>query len=260
MKLVIIFSISALSFTFGQVGIGTSSPQGVLDVVSSKSGVILPRNTNPVTGVTSPKEGMIVYDQTNKTIRYYDGTNWNTLVYSALLTKPNEGVVKINASGAGAGTRPTFAMAANSTTQIKYASTPLVYSSSPTTSWPENATVADTSIYNTTTNQFIENNVMGQVHLWRLIVNYTKASEILSDDLKLIVRNPLSTFRLEISGVIPSSKTSGILVYNFITIADGLSLPAPLGTGGGYIFELSTSDLMNSVVIDSVTRISFHKD
>ena len=201
---------------------------------------------------------MVAYDKTNKTIRYYDGANWSTLIYSAQLTKPNEGVVKINAGGSGSGTKPNWTnINANTTRQITYSS-PLVYASSPTTSWPENSTASDSKIYSA--NQFIENAVLGQVHQWRVIVNYTKDANIYSQDIKMILRNPLSGFRLEISGVIPSSKTSGILVYYFTTIADGSSLPAPSGTGGGYILEWVASDDINTLSVDSITRISFHKD
>ncbi|SDQ08361.1 hypothetical protein SAMN05421664_0389 [Chryseobacterium soldanellicola] len=256
-KQIIIFTLVCFSRVCSQVGINTTSPKGVLDIVSTTSAMVIPRLPNPQT-IVAPVEGMLAYDSTNKTIRYYDGTAWSTLFYSQKQTKANEGAVKINAGGAGAGTKPNWAnVPANTTKQVVF-SLPLVYASSPTTSWPENSTIADSRIYNG--NQFIENGVLGQVHLWRLIVNYTKSSNILSQDIRFILRNPLSGFRAEVSGVIPSSKTSGILVYSFNTIADGASLPAPLGTGNGYVLEWIGSDDITSLSIDSVTRISYHKD
>lgn len=255
-KKIIIIILASFVRMSGQVGINTTNPQGVLDIVSTTSGVILPRLTNPGT-ILAPVEGMVAYDTTNKSLRFFDGLSWSSLIVTKL-TKPNEGVVKINAGGIGAGTKPSWSnVSANTTRQVTY-SLPLVYATAPTTSWPENSLISDAKIL--VGNQFLENGVLGQVHQWRLIVNYTKSSNILSQDIRFILRNPLSGFRSEISGVIPSSKTSGILVYNFTTIADGVSLPAPLGTGGGYILEWVASDDITTISIDSLTRISFHKD
>ena len=256
-KQIIILALVCFSRVWSQVGINTTSPKGVLDIVSTTSTVIIPRLPNPES-IAAPVEGMIAYDTTNKTIRYYDGTTWGTLVYSRELKKSNDGTVKINAAGAGAGTKPSWTnVPANTTRQVTYAS-PLVYAASPATHWPENSLTSDAMVYKT--NQFIENGVMGQVHQWRIIINYTKSSNILSQDVRFILRNPISGFRSEISGVIPSSKTSGILVYNFTTIADGASLPPPLGTGGGYILEWVASDTITSLSIDSITRISFQRN
>ncbi|AZA54094.1 hypothetical protein [Chryseobacterium sp. G0201] len=255
-KKIVILVLASFVRMNDQVGINTTNPKGVLDIVSTTSGVIIPRLANPV-NIVAPVEGMIAYDTTNKSLRYFDGVSWSSLI-TTKLTKPNEGVVKINAGGVGAGTKPSWSnVSANTTRQVIY-SLPLVYATAPTTSWPENSVISDAKIFSG--NQFIENSVLGQVHQWRLIVNYTKSSNILSQDIRFILRNPLSGFRSEISGVIPSSKTGGILVYNFTTIADGVSLPAPLGTGSGYILEWVASDDISTISIDSITRISFHKD
>jgi len=240
-----------------QVGINTTNPKGVLDIVSTNSTMVIPRLPNPHI-IAAPVEGMLVYDSINKTIRYFDGTNWSTLMYSKQLTKSNEGVVKINAGGAGTGTKPSWTnVAANTTKQVIYPA-PLKYATWPTTNWPDNSAASDSKIF--TSNQFLENGVMGQVHQWRIIINYTKNSNILSQDIRFILRNPVSGFRSEISGVIPSSKTSGILVYNFTTVADGESLPPPLGTGSGYVIEWVASDTITSLSMDSITRISFQKN
>ncbi|QIK54238.1 hypothetical protein G7051_07760 [Dysgonomonas sp. HDW5B] len=67
---------SHLIYAQGTVGINTTEPEGVLDVVSSNSAIILPRNTNPTTNVPLPKAGMIIYNSTNKYVQYFDGTAW----------------------------------------------------------------------------------------------------------------------------------------------------------------------------------------
>lgn len=257
MNKLLIIVLASFAGLQAQVGINTTHPQGVLDIVSTNSTMVIPRLTDP-SAIAQPVEGMIAYDTTNKTIRYYDGTSWGTLMYSRDQTKSNEGVLKINGSGAGAGAKPTWNnVAANATKQVTLAS-PLVYATPPTTSWPDNSAAIDAKIYSA--GKFIENAVKGQVHQWRVIVNYAKSSNIYSQDITFVLRNPASGFRSEISGVVPSSKTSGILVYNFTTIADGASLPPPHGNGSGYILEWIASDTISTLSIDSITRISFVKN
>jgi hypothetical protein len=39
---------------------------------------------------------MVIYDSSNKTLRYYNGTQWSTMISSQTLTTANEGVVKMN--------------------------------------------------------------------------------------------------------------------------------------------------------------------
>jgi hypothetical protein len=36
---------------------------------------------------------MVIYDSNFKTLRYYDGTQWSTVISSQTLTTANEGVV-----------------------------------------------------------------------------------------------------------------------------------------------------------------------
>lgn len=66
----------AASFTMtAQVGVGTTTPQGALDVVSTNSGLIVPRVANAA-AVTTPVNGMLVYDLSTSCIRFYDKGNW----------------------------------------------------------------------------------------------------------------------------------------------------------------------------------------
>ena len=66
----------AASFTgYAQVGIGTTDPQGALDVVSTDIGLIVPRVAT--TGsVTAAVNGMIVYDISAKCFKGYQDDGW----------------------------------------------------------------------------------------------------------------------------------------------------------------------------------------
>jgi hypothetical protein len=172
-------SILCSSFAFAQVGINTTSPQGVLDVTSANSAVVLTRNANPPANVTAPTAGMVIYDSSNKTLRYYNGTQWSTVISSQTLTTANEGVVKLNS---GAGVKPSFAFRSSGgvplmTYQNIVYQTPMNivtdFASSPTTTWPENIiNPVPGDIYDSATNRFLENPIAGQVHMWRVIVSY----------------------------------------------------------------------------------------
>ena len=67
----------AASFTgYAQVGIGTTDPKGVLDIVSTDSGLIIPRVAT--TGsVTAAVNGMIVYDISAKCLKGYQDDLWS---------------------------------------------------------------------------------------------------------------------------------------------------------------------------------------
>ena len=76
-KIILSFGLFIVSFaTTAQVGIGTISPEGVLDVVSTNSGIILPRVANTA-AVTSPKNGMIVYDLSFHCVRVFVNGVWS---------------------------------------------------------------------------------------------------------------------------------------------------------------------------------------
>jgi len=66
---------AAVFSTYPQIGIGTVTPEGVLDVVSTNNAVILSRVANTA-AVTYPKNGMIIYDQSEKCFKGYQEDNW----------------------------------------------------------------------------------------------------------------------------------------------------------------------------------------
>lgn len=173
------------------------------------------------------------------------------------------GQVKVNA---GNGIQPTTSNTATSagvpsTEQLFNYDLPLSLSSSPTTTWPKmESSQVDASIWNDTNTSFLENKSLGQTHIWRLLISYNKPS---AASAKFIINirlyNELSGFQLIESTYISEETVSGNFTLQFITIADGASLPSPLGTGNGY--KISTSIVGDNgsdcdITLDSITRIS----
>ncbi|BAP32427.1 uncharacterized protein CHSO_3390 [Chryseobacterium sp. StRB126] len=248
--------------TNGKIGIGTTTPQGILDVSSANSTIVLPRNANPPANVNSPVSGMIIYDSTNKTLRYFNGIQWSTVISSQTLTTANEGVVKMNS---GAGVKPTFAFKTsggvplNTYENIAYQGPVNIltdFSSSPTTSWPENiGTPVVGDIYNQTNGRFLENPIAGQVHTWRVIASYSNKNNGSVGFVTINLLNPVppSTFSIDQTAIAPNGVTTGNLVFYLVTVADSLSI------GSGYTFKIK-SDTAMDITIDSITRISQAKD
>jgi len=68
-------------FTEGNVGIGTADPEAVLDVVSTDSGLIMPRVANTA-AVTAPVNGMMVYDMSSTCAKIYENGAWTDCLSS----------------------------------------------------------------------------------------------------------------------------------------------------------------------------------
>jgi hypothetical protein len=76
-KLILTLVFIATGFVASaQVGIGTTDPDGILDVVSTDSGVILPRVASTA-AVTAPIDGMMIYDVSTSCIKAYEGGAWS---------------------------------------------------------------------------------------------------------------------------------------------------------------------------------------
>ena len=76
-KILVSVALIAASFTtFAQVGIGTTTPEGALDVVSTNSALILPRVANTA-AVATPVNGMLVYDLSTNCFKGYQNGGWS---------------------------------------------------------------------------------------------------------------------------------------------------------------------------------------
>ena len=86
MKYKLLFTIVVLitTYTFSQVGIGTTTPNNSssLDVVSTTRGVLIPRMTVAQRiAIVNPAEGLLVYQINDvKGFYFYNGTSWNRLL------------------------------------------------------------------------------------------------------------------------------------------------------------------------------------
>ena len=63
----------------GKIGIGTTSPanSALLDVNSTTAGFLPPRMTSTQRdAISSPEEGLVIYNLTTKKLNFYDGTAW----------------------------------------------------------------------------------------------------------------------------------------------------------------------------------------
>jgi hypothetical protein len=69
----------------GRVGIGTTTPaaSAVLDITSTTQGVLFPRlTTTQIGNITSPANGLTVYNTTLSVLCFYDGTAWKKIQHS----------------------------------------------------------------------------------------------------------------------------------------------------------------------------------
>jgi len=80
-RLSLLFSLISIIAT-AQVGIGTTSPDAssVLDIQSTTKGILIPRMTTAQrTAISSPTDGLLVYDTTEQSFFFYTSSSWSEL-------------------------------------------------------------------------------------------------------------------------------------------------------------------------------------
>ncbi|KFE97537.1 hypothetical protein IX39_19880 [Chryseobacterium formosense] len=78
-KMLIIFAYVASAMMFGQVGINTETPHpsSDLELGSNNKALYLNRVASPENEISSPQNGMILYDSTKKCVRAYQANAWS---------------------------------------------------------------------------------------------------------------------------------------------------------------------------------------
>lgn len=100
-KINLFFFVLFVSYTYAQVGIGTTTPDpsSVLDVVSTDSGLLIPRMTTAQrTAIVTPADGLQVYDTTTKSFWFF---NADPLVNDWVETGASTNLYNVNGTLAG---------------------------------------------------------------------------------------------------------------------------------------------------------------
>ncbi|MCT4624274.1 MAG: hypothetical protein N4A46_11675 [Schleiferiaceae bacterium] len=135
----------------------------------------------------------------------------------------------------------------------------------PVTRWPDNAVDrTKTGIWDNTNKTLIENKIEGQVHFWRVVIQYQVASgNAQKGSILARIDNPnqSSTFETSNTTAIVDGNAGAIATstFLFVTVADNLSLPNLNNGGIGYeLFFSSNNDI--TITLRSILRISIFKD
>jgi uncharacterized protein (TIGR02145 family) len=103
-KILLSAAFIAASFTgIAQVGVGTTTPAGALDIVSTTSGIVLPRVAN-TSAVVNPNGGAIengtmVYDLSANCVKFYANGAWTGCIQFAAVPLPTSQVSSDGALG-----------------------------------------------------------------------------------------------------------------------------------------------------------------
>jgi hypothetical protein len=77
------------SLTFGQVGIGTTSPDAVFDVTSTDSGILIPRLTSlERDAITAPVVGMMIFNSTENVFQFCASVS-PSVIWKAVTNSPS---------------------------------------------------------------------------------------------------------------------------------------------------------------------------
>jgi len=252
--------------------------------------------------IGAAETGMIVYNTTQNCLQIFDGSIFECVFLESGETVGNSGAVRIDVedaaglggreaaqgltAGAGTGplgsdiTHPSYVDLSGSVGNylpLNFALTDVELAPAPITNFPENEvnptitgifqddafTVApDGLILGGTADSYLENQSLGQVNFWRVII-YAYFDGDLSDEgnIELRIRNPLSGFVTSDTQYCPAPEGIYELSFLLITIADGASLPGPLGSGNGYYFEvLAGVPTLQDIWVDSISRFSLFND
>lgn len=135
----------------------------------------------------------------------------------------------------------------------------------PVTRWPENAEdTTKSGIWDEAESTMLENPVEGQVHFWRVVIEYEVPSgNSQKGSIETSITNPntLSTFSTSSTTAIIDGQGGAVIksTFLFLTIADDFSLPANQNGGLGYTLGFrANADV--TISLRSILRVSIFKD
>ena len=104
--IVLLFKIQYLSISQDNVGIGTTTPNAsaILELLATDKGFLVPRlNTTQRDAISSPATGLLIYNTSNGTFEYYNGSSWIQIFSGAYLTLGNAKIFVGNSSNQAVG-------------------------------------------------------------------------------------------------------------------------------------------------------------
>ena len=113
-------------------------------------------------------------------------------------------------------------------------------------------------IFDIATDRWLENNVDGQIHFWRITARFTRSTTAGNRQMRFILSNPDTGFEQDYSQEIRRISTEQVITANLITVADAGSI------GSGYILNIDldnqnqTTGNTTFLSVD-VTRLSLEK-
>lgn len=122
-KVLIFFSALNFIFSYGQVGIGTTTPNSsaILEINSTNSGILIPRMTLAQrNAITTPANGLLIYQTDGTTgFWYYNGTIWTNFSSAGWSIIGNNGT---NSSSNYIGTNDNndFILSTNNSERIRF--------------------------------------------------------------------------------------------------------------------------------------------
>ena len=250
------------------------------------------------------KEGTMIYNTDVKAIQYWDAAafRWSTVMAPPGFATGNDGTVLMNFpdfsdvsayklnltenllnryewqttkieydnSGNVISTNNTFTYQEDESVfgpeiQAQFNNSNFSIAPAPVTRWPDNSSDrTDSGIWDNTNKTLIENKIEGQVHFWRIVIQYQVANgNAQKGSIQARIDNPNSGSTFETSNTTTiidgNSGATATSTFLFVTVADNLSLPN-LNMGGlGYkLYFSSNNDI--EISIRSILRISIFKD
>ena len=227
--------------------------------IDPNTNTISTTSSNLVTSVNL-KTGSVVLDTTD-ILDLQGVTLENTL--SMMLEKMD---IKSNQSGqvkVRYENLSTIGFSANVETILSIRNATAIVQDAPTTMWPQEALDTLTDAYETgffiqgTTeaeDRIRENNVLGQVHRWRVAGQWTNKNISNQGILRCFLVNPDTGFAVSNTYFLLSGITDDSFTFEFTSISDSGSLDS--GRGYQLGFETSFDDPNLTIQVNSIVRIS----